>query len=472
MGFTPAEVDRTSRFWQAGHDAPVTMAKGEGLKAVDLFAAIDRGEIKALWVMGTNPAVSLPDADRVRAALGKLDLFVVSENVASNDTINAGAHVLLPAAAWGEKDGTVTNSERRISRQRRFLKLPGEAKPDWWIIKRVAERLGFGAAFAYGSAADIFREHAALSAFENNGTRDFDIGAMAGIDKGGYDALAPVQWPWRKDEAPQARFFANGGFYTASGRARFLALEPPALKARLDEAFPLWLNTGRVRDQWHTMTRTGLSARLGMHKSEPYVEVHPEDADRFGLRDGFYARIATAHGAVLLRTVVTEKQNRGSLFAPIHWNDETAGSARVGALVHGFCDPHSGQPEAKATPASIAPAERLHYGFIVTRSRIALPEGSTYAWAAIGDGYMARIATDADPATLADLLETTIAARHTGPAFPLQRIDYQDEAQRAYFAPRSSGTTISKRCASCGHSTPARPGPWWSAPGGRSRSMR
>src|SRR5207253_4408129 len=139
----------------------------EGLKAVQMFEAIERSEIKALWVMGTNPAVSLPRAGAVRDALKKLELFVVSENIAANDTVNSGAHILLPAAAWGEKDGTVTNSERRISRQRAFLPLPGEAKPDWWIVTQVAQRMGFSSAFAYQSAADIFREHAALSAFEN-----------------------------------------------------------------------------------------------------------------------------------------------------------------------------------------------------------------------------------------------------------------------------------------------------------------
>src|ERR1700743_1631287 len=174
MNFTPPDIDRVRRFWKAPR-----IATHEGLKAVQMFEAIGRGEIKALWVMGTNPAVSLPNADAARAALSKLELFVISENVLSNDTIGAGAHVLLPAQAWGEKSGTVTNSERRISRQRAFLSPPGEAKPDWWIVSEVAKRLGFGAAFDFNSAADIFREHAALSAFENGGSRDFDIGALS-----------------------------------------------------------------------------------------------------------------------------------------------------------------------------------------------------------------------------------------------------------------------------------------------------
>src|SRR6202045_4848556 len=161
MGFTPPDIDRVRRFCKAPR-----IATHEGLKAVQMFEAIARGEIKALWVIGTNPAVSLPDADVAREALKKLELFVVSENVRSNDTVNAGPHVLLPAQAWGEKSGTVTNSERRISRQRAFLKPPGETKPDWWIVGEVAKRLGFAAAFDFKSAADVFREHAALSAFE------------------------------------------------------------------------------------------------------------------------------------------------------------------------------------------------------------------------------------------------------------------------------------------------------------------
>src|SRR6202040_4277871 len=162
------------------------IATHEGLKAVQMFEAIGRGEIKALWVMGSNPAVSLPDADSARAALKKLELFVISENVLSNDTVDAGAHVLLPAQAWGEKSGTVTNSERRISRQRSFLTPPGETKADWWIVSEVAKRLGFGAAFDFNSAAEIFREHAALSAFENDGSRDFAIGARKAVSAGGF----------------------------------------------------------------------------------------------------------------------------------------------------------------------------------------------------------------------------------------------------------------------------------------------
>src|SRR6195256_4554509 len=215
MAFTPHDIDRVRRFWKAPR-----IATHEGLKAVQMFEAIARGEIKALWVVGTNPAVSLPNADAARDALKKLELFVVSENVISNDTVDAGAHVLFPAQAWGEKSGTVTNSERCISRQRAFLSSPGEARPDWRIIGEIAKRLGFGASFDFSSAADIFREHAALSAFENDGNRDFDIGGLKALSDEGFDTMAPVQWPIRLDAQPQARFFAEGGFFANEGKAK------------------------------------------------------------------------------------------------------------------------------------------------------------------------------------------------------------------------------------------------------------
>src|SRR5215467_14479669 len=214
MGFTTPEIDRVRRFWNAPR-----MAEREGLKAVAMFEAIAHGEIKALWVMATNPAVSLPRAGLVREALKKLELFVVSENVLSNDTVNTGVHVLLPAAAWGEKDGTVTNSERCISRQRAFLPAPGRARPDWWIVAQVARRLGHGKAFSYRSPADIFDEHARLSGFENGGSRAFDISGLAGLGRAAYAELAPIQWPCRAGAAPAERVFEDGCFFTDDSKA-------------------------------------------------------------------------------------------------------------------------------------------------------------------------------------------------------------------------------------------------------------
>jgi assimilatory nitrate reductase catalytic subunit len=392
MNFTPSDIDRVRRFWKAPR-----IATHEGLKAVPMFEAIARGEIKALWVMGTNPAVSLPDADAARAALSKLELFVVSENVRSNDTVNAGAHVLLPAQAWGEKSGTVTNSERRISRQRAFLAPPGEAKPDWWIVSEVAKRLGFGGAFNFSSAADVFREHASLSAFENGGSRDFDIGALSALPDEAFDAMTPLQWPARSSDAgSQPRFFAEGEFFTNDRKARFVAPEIPALRTETTAARPLRLNTGRIRDQWHTMTRTGTSPRLGQHLPEPFVEIHPDDAMRSGVRDGGFARVTTDYGQCILRVVVSPRQQRGMLFAPIHWSRETASGARVGALVAPFTDPFSGQPENKATPASIAPYEYVFRGFALSRRPLDLPQHAWWARVAVAGGYGYWFADNAD----------------------------------------------------------------------------
>ena len=385
MNFTPAEIDRVRRFWRAPR-----IATREGLKAVDMFDAIARGKIKALWVMATNPAVSLPRASAVTNALNKLDLFVISENVASNDTVNAGAHVLLPAAAWGEKDGTVTNSERRISRQRPFLDAPGEAKPDWWIVSEVARRMGYADEFAYRSAADIFREHAALSTFENNGARDFDLGEFADIRDEFFDALEPTQWG-------RERFFAHGEFYTPDCKARFIAPEVPALSDAASDDLPFVLNTGRVRDQWHTMTRTGLSPRLGPHTPEPFVEIHPADARATGLVHDGFARVTTRHGSGVFKVAVSEGQQPGSVFVPIHWSGETASAARVCDLVAANTDPYSGQPEAKATPAQVAPLAFAYRGFALTRQAISLPDETWWARVAVTGGVGTLIAADTAP---------------------------------------------------------------------------
>jgi len=371
MGFTGSDIDRVRRFWGGPR-----MAEREGLKAVHMFDAVAAGAIRAMWVMGTNPAASLPRADHVRRALAGLDLLVVSENMLSNDTVNSGAHILLPAAAWGEKDGTVTNSERRITRQRPFLALPGETRPDWWIIAEVAKRLGFAEGFSWPGVASIFREHAALSGFENRGTRDFDISGLARVTDADYDGLVPVQWPvCTPSDRGDKRFFAKGGFYSADGRARLVAIEPPALRASTDAVRPLLLNTGRVRDQWHSMTRTGKAPTLGRHSPEPFVGVHPADAAAAGLADGDIARIDSVHGGASLRVILDEGQARGEVFAPIHWTAETAADARIGAVVNAFTDPFSGQPEVKATPVALTRIAVASDGFLLCRGAVQAPDG-------------------------------------------------------------------------------------------------
>ena len=362
MGFSEPERDLVRRFWNAPH-----LVASEGLKAVQMFDAIDRGQIKALWVMGTNPAVSLPRADAMRAAMAKLELLCVSEVVAANDTMR-DAGVRLPAHGWGEKDGTVTNSERRISRQRAFMKPAGDAKPDWWILSRVAERMGWGEAFAFQTAGDIFREHAALSGFENSGQRVFNISGLASLSNAAYETLEPIQWPVLKPGEGQSRVFADGRFATPSGRARLIAVARNLNHPATSDKWPMVLNTGRIRDQWHTMTRTGIVPRLSVHIAEPFVEVHPLDAESAAIQNGGLARIETSHGAAVVRAHVTDTAAPGTLFAPIHWSDENSSHARIGALVHSVTDAISGQPDLKATPARVSAVEAAYFGFWLTRS--------------------------------------------------------------------------------------------------------
>ena len=361
MDFSADNVERLRRFW--GSDK---VAVTPGLKALDLFTAIGDGRVKAVWIMATNPLVSLPDADRVRRALSACDLVVLSDCCADTDTARY-AHVLLPAAAWGEKDGTVTNSERRISRQRSFLEPPGEAQPDWWIISRVARRMGYSAAFAYERPADIFAEHARLSAFENHGTRRFNIGGLAGLDATAYDALEPVQWPLPEPGGHgRERLCDNGGFSTADGRARFQALDYTPPRHGCDEVYPFILNSGRIRDHWHSMTRTGKSATLSAHLAEPFVALAPQDAGTLHLEDGALAEVRTRWGRLIARVRHEPGQRRGEIFVPIHWTDQYASCARTGALVNPVADPVSGEPEFKHTPAQVRAWPVAWYGFLYT----------------------------------------------------------------------------------------------------------
>ncbi|MES2441521.1 MAG: molybdopterin-dependent oxidoreductase [Pseudomonadota bacterium] len=385
MDFARENVARVGRFWGTGN-----VASKPGLKAVDLFRSLGEGRIKALWVMATNPAVSMPDAGAVREALASCPFVVVSDCIADTDTTRF-AHVKLPAAGWGEKDGTVTNSERVISRQRRLFALPGEARPDWWIVKEVGRRMGWTGEFAYSRPADIYREHARLSAYQNDGARLFDIGRHAAIPNADYEAMAP--WRWGGDA------FADGRFPTPDGRARLVPVRQAPLPAPLAN-WPMTLNTGRYRDQWHSMTRTGLSPKLGSHRREPLVEIHPADAEALGIAEGDLARVSTPQGASIFRTALSEGQRRGEIFTPIHWTDRQSTGGRTGLLPRALVDPHSGQPGFKSTPAK---AERVAVewrGFLVTRDD---PGAIDAVWATrirVAQGWLVELAGDGDPARL------------------------------------------------------------------------
>ena len=393
------------QFW----DAPA-MARKPGLRAVELFQAVAAGRIKALWIMATNPVASLPDNAAVEAALAACPFVVVSDVTAATDTARH-ADVLLPAAAWGEKDGTVTNSERRISRQRAFLPLPGEARPDWWIIAQVARRMGWARAFDHDGPAAIYREHAALSAWRNGGSRDFDIGVHAGLSDAAYDGLQPVQWPLPAEGGGggTGRLFGNGAFHTPDGRARFLALAPPD-PAPATPARPVLLNTGRIRDQWHTMTRTALSARLSAHYAEPFAELHPETARQHGIGPADLVAIESAHGRILVRALVTARQQPGMAFVPMHWNDQTSAAGRVGRLLAPRIDPVSGQPALKRMPVALHRFPAAWYAFAVSVDRPdpgGLPDLPYWALARCRRGWRLELAGDrpaGDPASVAATL--------------------------------------------------------------------
>ncbi|MBZ9813596.1 nitrate reductase [Mesorhizobium sp. CA7] len=417
-----ANIDRVSRFWNAPN-----VARRGGLKAVDMFQAVADGRVKALWVMGTNPAVSMPDASRVRAALSKCDFVAVSD-VTRTDTTRY-ADVLLPAAAWGEKDGTVTNSERRLSRQRPFLPPPGEAKADWRIICEVAARMGFGEAFAYRTPAAIFREHAALSAFENDGKRLFDLGGVADLSDEDYSAFVPRHWPASERGGHQTRLFSDGRFPTQDGRARFVPVRQEATAFTVDADYPLALNTGRLRDQWHTMTRTGNVPRLMANAPEPAVDLHPADAAAHQLKDGDLAHLSTRFGFVRARVRVADAQRRGQAFMPMHWSGQFAARAAAGLLSSPVTDPHSGQPELKHVPARIAREEAGWAGVLITR-RDLRPTGFVH-WSrhAVEGGWIYEL-TGTEPPDQGILL----ARKLLGAQRRDQLLEYTDRRGLAYRA--------------------------------------
>jgi len=364
MGFDDADdIDRVARFWNAPD-----IARKPGLKAVDMFDAVARGSIKAIWIMGTNPAVSMPNVGAVRKALNSCDFVVVSDVTRTDTTRHAD--VLLPAVGWGEKDGTVTNSERRISRQRPFAPPPGDARADWRIIRDVAHRMGHGEAFAYVGPADIFREHATLSAFENDGARLFDIGAVADVPDDEYDGLEPRHWPMARTGTSRIRLLGGGRFPTADGRARFVAVRHGGVAVETDPAMPIGLNSGRLRDQWHTMTRTGHVPRLASNAPEPTLDIAPADAAAHGLADGDLAEITSAYGTARAKIRITADQKPGSAFLPMHWSGQFAANAGAGPLFAPLTDPVSGQPELKHVPIRIRREAVAWTGLLISRRDI------------------------------------------------------------------------------------------------------
>ncbi|MBU4613161.1 molybdopterin-dependent oxidoreductase, partial [Achromobacter sp. GG226] len=325
-----------------------------GLPALQLFEAIRDGRIKAVWIAATNPAQSLPDQARVRAALEAAELVIVQEAFAGTETL-AYADIVLPAATWPEKDGTVTNSERRVSRVHAAIAPPGDAQGDWQIVAAVARALAARIApelvptFTYADADAVFAEHTRTTA-----GRDLDYSGLS------YATLAqqgPQQWPYpagARQGTP--RLYGDGIFATADGRARFLPVTYRAVAEPVSEAFPWRLTTGRLRDHWHTMARTGLAPALTRHVEEPALSLHPDDLDGLGLGPAALVRVTSARGTLIVPVQPDAGLRAGQAFLPMHWGSAFLNGDGINALTNPARDPVSHQPELKHTAVAITPA--------------------------------------------------------------------------------------------------------------------
>ena len=339
----PAHRAEVARLWGVP-EVPATAGK----PAVELFEALKTGEIKAVWIAATNPAQSLPDQAMVHAALEAAELVVVQDTYRHTETA-AYADVLLPASGWGEKDGTVTNSERRISRTLAAVAPVGEARHDWEIACDFARRLGpridkadlSERMFGFDSVEAVWNEHR-----ESTRHRDLDI---TGLSYAKLETDGPQQWPFPDGaETGRVRLYEDGVFPTASGKARFVATDYVVTAESPSARYPLHLITGRLRDQWHSMTRTGLVPRLFNHEPEPQLHMHAEDLARRNLADGDIVRVRSRQGAAVLKVIASDTVRPGQSFLPMHWGGNAmAGKLGINALTPSAADPISKQPELK-----------------------------------------------------------------------------------------------------------------------------
>lgn len=342
----PAHRAEIARLWKVP-----SVPSEPGRAAVELFEAVRSGEIKAIWIACTNPVHSMPDQARVAAALRRAEFVVVQEAFKSTDT-TAFADLLLPATTWGEKDGTVTNSERRISRVRAAVRAPGMAHHDWKIgvdfARKLARRLGRDgdALFPYARPEQIFAEHRATTR-----GRDLDI---TGLDYALLEARGPQQWPFPQGaDSGRARLYEDARFATADGRARFHRTPYLAPSETPTRAHPLRLNTGRLRDQWHGMSRTGNVARLFSHEDAPRLAMCAQDMAVRGLRDGDLVRLASARGELIVPAMADAAMRAGEIYLPMHWCAQFMSGAGSNALMPAAVDARSRQPELKHAVAQV-----------------------------------------------------------------------------------------------------------------------
>ncbi|MBA3902599.1 MAG: nitrate reductase [Rhodocyclaceae bacterium] len=348
-----------------------------GKSAVELFEAVRRGEIKALWIACTNPAQSLPQQARVREALDRAEFVVLQEAFRNTETAEY-ADLLLPAAAWGEKEGTLTNSERRIGRVGRAVPPPGEARPDWQIARDFALHLGRALdrhdapqLFSWFHPEQIFREHA-----ETTRGRDLDI---TGLAYALLDARGPQQWPFPEGAREgTARLYADRRFATPDGRARFIPLVRSRTAESADARFPLQLNTGRLRDQWHGMSRTGRVPQLFNHEEAPRLLMNAEDMARRGVRENDLVTVRSRRGEVVLPAAASGEIRAGQAFLAMHWGRRFLSNSGANELVSGVLDPYSKQPELKHAAIQASLADLPWQAFVVRSEGAA--HGQALAW--------------------------------------------------------------------------------------------
>ena len=333
----PAARAAVERHWGLPEGA---IARAPGRPALEIFEGLSTGQVRGVWILCTNPAASMPDLDLVERALRQAELVIVQDAYHPTETSEL-ADVLLPAAQWPEKDGVMTNSERRLTYLPKLVEPPGEALPDAEIVARFAAEMGWKEAFAYAGAAEIFDEFAALT----RGTPcDY-----SGISHARLRAQGPLQWPCSAPDHPGTeRLYANLRFPTGDGRARLIPVEPAPPAEPCDDAYPLTLTTGRVRDHWHTLTRTAQAPALMARTPEPIVEVHPRDARRAGVRDGDFVEVISRRGKAVAQTRVTETIREGTCFLPFHWGRRFGFYKSANNLTLSDRDPISRQPELKA----------------------------------------------------------------------------------------------------------------------------
>jgi ferredoxin-nitrate reductase len=333
---------------------PSSIAPSPGLTVWQQVEAMEAGALDLWWVVATNPLVSLPNLERVKAAMTRCPFVVVSEAYADSETSHY-AHLLLPAAQWSEKAGAMTNSERRVTYCPAFRPRHGQSRPDWDVFAEVGRRLGFESQFSYGSSADVYAEFVALTA-----GRVCDV---SGLSHRLLEQEGPQQWPFPTDSVPSSeskRLYTDWRFPGPSGRAKFWAEEPLGLAEPPCDVYPLVLTVGRYLGQWHTMTRTAKVERLCTMHAEPLLEIHPQDAQRFGVKHGELAAISSRRQSVTARVQVTERIRRGSVFLPMHWGFSQELACEANALMHEQACPVSKQPELKATAVVVAPAVSVH----------------------------------------------------------------------------------------------------------------